>query len=345
MSMRGLLYTALLFCVACAGSPSGKSPLACFDGIGEARLEKVVCLDSVGAFSATDFAVEGDVLWLLFQRPGSEDVLTRYNFDDKSYKCLIKRGRGPGEMIMTTPLDCTPGICIADCNTNIEATVARDTVSFRRLPSGGLVSRIGDGDRVISTGNYPAGRYRLADLCSGEVSYFGEYPQGKRPIADDLAATAYINSKLAMKPDRSRFVSVNSNCGVIEICAIEGDAIRSVRQVAFHYPDVVRTTSGGMAVAAIRKSNVNGFFDVTCGDEYIYMLYSGRSFNEAGLDLGKCDHLLVFDWQGEPVGCLHLSPAFTAIHFDSAEGVLYGMADDADASYIYILSTGTMKLG
>lgn len=338
--MRPLLAIVLLCLVACGDASSGKSPLACFDEIGEASLQQVVCLDSIGAFSVTDFVVDGDVLWLLFQRPGSEDVLTRYGIGDNSYECLIKRGRGPGEMITVTPLDGNRGIHLAECNANVLMTVLRDSVSGRRLPSGGLVSCITDGERVISTGNYPGGRYRLADLHSGKVSYFGEYPQGKRRIGDDLVATAYINSKLAMKPDHSRFVCVNSNCGVIEINAVEGDSIRNVRQVVFHYPDVVRTSSGGMNIAAIRKSNINGFFDVTCSDEYIYTLYSGRSFYEAGLNLDKCDYLIVFDWTGEPVACLHLSPAFTAIHFDSGHGVLYGLADDVAASFIYKLNMG-----
>lgn len=303
-------------------------------------MQEVVCLDSIGAFGVTDFVVDGNDLWLLFQRHGSEDVLTRYGIDDKSYTSFIKRGRGPGEMITVTPLDGTRGIQLADCNANVKMTVLRDTVSSCRLPAGGLVSCIADGDRVISTGNYPEGRYRFVDLHSGKVSYFGEYPQGKRRISDDLVATAYINSKLAMSPDCSRFVCVNSNCGVIEVNAVEGDSIRSIRQVAFHYPDIVRTNSGGMNFVAIRKSNINGFFDVACSDEYVYTLYSGRSFHEAGLNLDKCEYLVVFDWSGEPVECLHLSPALTAIHFDSGKGVLYGLADDVAASFIYKLNMG-----
>ena len=53
--MRPLLAIVLLCLVACGDASSGKSPLACFDEIGEASLQQVVCLDSIGAFSVTDF--------------------------------------------------------------------------------------------------------------------------------------------------------------------------------------------------------------------------------------------------------------------------------------------------
>lgn len=336
--MKPALLIVLLFFAACTGGSPGDNQLSNLDKSPEAAMEEFLSLDSVEMFGVTDFAVNDSLLWLLFQRPGSEDVLGRYGLKDNSYTTIIKRGRGPGEMITTTSLDDHGGISVADCNTNKMATVIRGTVSLRKLPSGRMASCIVRGDTVISTGVYHEGRYRLASLKSEQVSFFGTYPQGEREIARELLPTAYVNSKLALKPDGSRFVCVNCNCGVIDVNAFAGDSITGVARIAYHYPDVAGTRSGKMAVAAIRKSNVNGFFDVTCSDEYIYTIYSGKTFNEAGLGLENCDYLVVFDWSGNYIESYHVSPALSAIQFDNSQGLLYGLAHTPTRSLIYKLN-------
>ena len=335
--MRLFLFIALLLFVACKGGSTGENPLANLDNAPEAAMEEFLCLDSIEAFGVTDFAVADSVLWLLSQRPGSEDLLVRYGLNDDSYTSIIKRGRGPGEMITTTNLDNNGHIVVADCNTNMMVSVVQDVVSQQQLPSGRLTTCITDGDRVISTGIYPEGRYRLVNLKSGQVGFFGEYPQGDRKIERELLPTAYINSSLAMKPDCSRFVCVNSNCGVVEINAIEGDSIATIARIAYHYPDIAPTTAGKMHVAAIRKSNVNGFFGVTCSDEYIYTIYSGKTYNEAGLGLESCDYLVTFDWSGNYIEAFHVSQALSAIRFDNSQGLLYGLAHTPSRSLIYRL--------
>ena len=184
---------------------------------------EVVDLDSIGLYGVTDFARKGSDLWLLFQYPGSEDVLARYDLISGTCVGVIKRGRGPRELITVTPLDDNGAIAVADCNLNRVAIADRDTVCFRQLPSGGLVSCLVRGRKVVSTGLYFEGRYRLAAFGSERTACFGAYPQGDPEIDAELLPTAYVNSRLAMKPDSSRFVCVNSNCGILEINAISED--------------------------------------------------------------------------------------------------------------------------
>ena len=68
----------------CRGGFAGKNPLANLDKAPEAAMEEFLCLDSIEAFGVTDFAVADSVLWLLSQRPGSEDLLVRYGLNDDS---------------------------------------------------------------------------------------------------------------------------------------------------------------------------------------------------------------------------------------------------------------------
>ena len=152
--MRLFLFIALLLFVACKGGSSGENSLANLDEAPEAAMEEFLCLDSIEAFGVTDFAVADSVLWLLSQRPGSEDLLACYDLNDDSYTSIIKRGRGPGEMITATALDDNGHIVVADCNTNMMVSVVEDAVSQQQLPSGGLTTCITDGDRIIAYGIY-----------------------------------------------------------------------------------------------------------------------------------------------------------------------------------------------
>ena len=87
--MKSSLFIILLCFVACRGGSSGENPLANLDKAPEAAMEEFLCLDSIEAFGVTDFAVTDSILWLLSQRPGSEDLLVRYGLNDDSYTSII----------------------------------------------------------------------------------------------------------------------------------------------------------------------------------------------------------------------------------------------------------------
>ena len=76
---------------------------------------------------------------------------------------------------------------------------------------------------------------------------------------------------------------------------------------------------------ATKKSNKNGFFDVATSDELIYAIYSGKSFEEAGPSLDECEYLMIFDWDGNPVGCYKLNVPLYAICYSKQDRLLYGI--------------------
>ena len=91
--MKPSLFIPLLLFVACKGNSGRENPLADLDKSSEAVMEEFLCLDSIDAFGVNDFAVTDSVLWFLFQRPGSEDVLAQYRLGDNSCKSVIKLSR------------------------------------------------------------------------------------------------------------------------------------------------------------------------------------------------------------------------------------------------------------
>ena len=84
------------------------------------------------------------------------------------------------------------------------------------------------------------------------------------------------------------------------------------------------------------RSNVRGFFDVASSDDSIYLLYSGRTREtQAELD-SECSHLLVYDWDGNPVRRYELEKTINSIYLH--EGRIYGTSmHPASRIYVYNL--------
>ncbi|MDR0423818.1 MAG: TolB-like 6-bladed beta-propeller domain-containing protein [Rickettsiales bacterium] len=123
----------------------------------------------------------------------------------------------------------------------------------------------------------------------------------------------------------SRFVAINFNNGVIDINGITPDSVINLKQLDFHYQDIHVEGSMDDPRVSTKKSNKNGFFDVATSDEYIYTIYSGKSFDEAGLSLDHCEYLMIFDWEGNPVRCYKSHIPLYAICYNEQDKALYGI--------------------
>jgi len=58
---------------------------------------------------------------------------------------------------------------------------------------------------------------------------------------------------------------------------------------------------------------------------YIYTIYSGKSFVEAGLLIDHCEYLMIFDWDGNPVECYKVNIPLYAICYNTQDRALYGI--------------------
>ncbi len=328
--MRTYIYMlSILYIVGCSNSPqylfNENKPTETIS------LIDYLCLDSIGLYGVGDFCIDNNNLLVRFKHPSSRDVLGMYNIDNNSYKSLVKRGRGPYEMLNCSSIfKYNRGYAIIDCNMPNIAVVNGDSVIYKKLTDKGASSCISNGEYLISTGVYPDGRYRMSGLDDEFCDFFCPYPKSK--YKDDLTiATTYISNAMAMNPDNNRFVCVNYNSGIIDICNINSKSITLHKRLEYHYPDIVQSNNG---IAVFKRNNINGFYDVTCSREYIYAIYSGKSYNESQLSINKCDYLIIYDWDGNMIKCMKLEQPMSQIYYDIILNKLFGLVDIRDATYI-----------
>ena len=320
----------LLISVSCSNEGGlNMNPAKYFKSVEYLEGDSVMTLDDYGIYRPTSFVMKGDYIYVQNQEA---DVLCAVNRVTNEMSTLLKRGEGPGEVLniayITTSDD---AVVTTEVNKRliIEIPFQANNPEFTPLPMdyGAFTSIIKGRDGYVLLGNFKKGRYMYYKPSTEKAAFFGDYRvQYKYKNFDNFTKSLiYISSKLAVKPDMTRFVAINFNNGVIDINGINQEAIVNLKQLDFHYQEIY--VEGGMDNPRVttKRNNKNGFFDVTTSDEYIYAIYSGKSFDEAGLSLDHCDYLMIFDWDGNPVGCFHVNVPLYAICYNKQDDMLYGI--------------------
>ena len=324
------LLACLLAIVSCSKENGlHPNPARYFKSVEGLVGESVLTFDDFGVFRPTSIVMREGIV---FAQNRDVEMLCAVNRVSTTMESLLRRGDGPGEALHISYITIAEdAIVTAEMNKRLIIEIPLDSkkATFTPLPFeyGSPTSIIKGRDGYVILGNFPDGRYMYYQPEQGKVGFFGEYrvlSKYKR-LDNYTKSLIYISSKLAIKPDLTKFVAVNFNNGVIDINGIEKDSIVNLKQLDFHYQDIYVEGSRDKPRVFTKKSNRNGFFDVATCNDYIYAIYSGKSFDEAGISLDHCEYLMVFDWDGNPAGCFHVNTPLYAICYNDLDNALYGV--------------------
>ena len=261
-----------------------------------------------------------------------EDMICVINRSTKEKKVLLKRGEGPEEALNISYISMSnDAIVSVECNKRqlIEIPFHLQKTVFSPLPPdyGAYTSIVKGVEGFITLGCLKVGRYMYYKPSEEKTSFFGEYRvHNKYKELDNFTKSLiYISSKLAIKPDMTQFASINFNNGVIDINRISNDSITNLKKLDFHYQDISIERKWDNPHVSIRRGNMNGFYDIATSDKYIYTIYSGKSFEDAGLDIDNCEYLMIFDWEGNPAKCYKLNIPLYAICYNKQDNAIYGI--------------------
>jgi|GEM_PF-985156 len=289
----------------------------------------VLTFDDYGIYKPTSIVMNVNDIYV---QNNDEDMICVINRSTNEKKSLLKRGEGPEEALNISYISMSNDAVVSvECNKRLLIEIPFDTPKtiFHSLPFdyGSYTSVVKAKNGLITLGCFKEGRYMFYNPSNAKVNFFGNYRvQYKYSELDNFTKSLiYVSSKIAIKPDMTRFAAINFNNGVIDINGIINDSIINIRQLDFHYQDISVEGSGDSPQVSIRRSNKNGFFDIATSDEYIYTIYSGKSFEEAGFDIDNCEYLMIFDWEGNPAGCYKLNVPLYAICYNKQDNAVYGI--------------------
>ena len=176
--------------------------------------------------------------------------------------------------------------------------------------------------------------YWLAEMNKdGTIRATIDYPIRKE--TKDIPKTAlpqlYSSSaRIASSPNNNKIVVTIGRQGLISLINNTKTGIKEYKQIKYHAPKF--TVFGEMvSTSALTKDNIEGFWAVDCDDKYVYTIYSGRSFNTHQMLFHQCEHLLVYDWEGNPVKRYILDiPLFNSISYNKEKNCIYGIAENPE---------------
>lgn len=297
--------------------------------------------------------VRKDSLYVILT-PRSKYRFVVYNHLSGAIRRLVPAGSSNGEGVsflnlclngtIVSSLDFGLGrlveIDLTECFAPDYQPVITDLTSGNKTPFGAI--RVGE--QIISTGVYTAGRYCTTNPESGADRYSVDYPECADGIPNDtLKSIFYASNCLAIHPSGSRLACANMQYGCLDLCNIEGDCLYRFNEVHLNRPGVVfrskRPRGNGMwHPVAYTQNNIFGFCDLAVSEDYIYALYSGRTYKMYQGNVDKGQVILVFDWNGTHVRTYHLSNSCSSISYDQKSNTIYALSHEQGQSEIITLN-------
>lgn len=271
----------------------------------------------------------------------NEKMFSLVNFDSKKVIKGIRRGNGPGEIISTISLQVKDGrflIYDADRRKISRINISSDTtLILKEVEEIGFDKRLFiinyQGSHMIATGLFEDAW--LATLKgNGEIISKVDFPSFEETDNTPKMELSmlYLSTHTANKPDNKKVVAATQDLGVISFFNyIDGSILEEYKQLKYYGPDFSLLERGGIAWS---KDGLIGFCGLDCDDEYVYALYSGRTFNEHGMLSHHCENLLVYDWDGNPVKHYILDIPMYSMKYDKKNNSIYGIGYHPEGVFV-----------
>lgn len=69
-------------------------------------------------------------------------------------------------------------------------------------------------------------------------------------------------------------------------------------------------------------------------DNYVYLLYSGKTFRDAGTNTYKANVIYRLSWEGKPMGKFEMDYPLTNFCVSDDDGILYALADKGELELV-----------
>lgn len=183
-----------------------------------------------------------------------------------------------------------------------------------------------DSTRFIGTGLFKK-RYMISSADGGIMQKVGEYPyiENFEGISQNDLGMA-MQGKLKVKPDGKKFVMAYYNSPTMEIYKILPNTISKESYFYRSPPKFTPESTATSMSVSFSDENIEGYRDAYVTDDYIYLLYSGRTMREYGREAYQGDIIHVYNWDGEKVGTYSLARDAHFIAVDAEDRFLYALS-------------------
>lgn len=268
-------------------------------------------------------------------------------FDIKAGKYLRKagvRGHGPTEFTMISSLrPYDKGVfSFYDPNqrTYYTCTLTDDGVQFTSLFRADSILSLEvcpiANERFIATGIYDDFRFCLLGLDGQVQSSFGEWPyrdEVEKKVSGEIRSQAYMFN-IAVSPSKTKFLAYLLSSDILAFYQLDGDSVRLIKEAVTSYPDY-KYRNNPTIYSGTSKNTPLTYKSATCSEDYVYLLYSGRTFQEHGLGVFSGNIIYVYTWSGEKIAMLKSDKLLQDICLSEDGKSMYAIANDPDPVLVH----------
>ncbi len=188
----------------------------------------------------------------------------------------------------------------------------------------------------IVNGETDGAMFALVDKDGKVLSVSDEYPykdDAEKDIPVRFRAMAYQGSLRVNS--NGYFAYAMSSAKQVHLYKVENEKIKKVGEAidGYGHYEPNMPYEGAYGVAHDGKSP-ECYKDLAVTDDYVYALYSGRTFQEYKMSSYDCETIYVYDWTGKLVKTYHLDVPVTQFCIDEEANVIYATANVPDPTIV-----------
>lgn len=183
----------------------------------------------------------------------------------------------------------------------------------------------------LGLGFYENNMFSIMRERSG-AKYFFEYPyqdNQEKAISNRLRGMAYQGT-LCSNKSLDKFMYVVRSAPIFMLYSVRENGIDEIYNWVGGYPVYQTEDTGISRSAPMSAENKQAFVSAYTTDKYIYMLYSGKSFKEAGLKSFSGNIIYQMTWDAKPVCKFELDVPIMNFCVSDSDNELYALADKGE---------------
>ena len=245
----------------------------------------------------------------------------------------LTRGQGPNEYLSISSLGrWRDGMYLYDVNKREMAEIEfKDSIriiprmSFGRDLHPTFVPL--NDDIFIASGYYPEGRFCLIKDFGKQKEYIMEYPlrdEAEKEVTNFAKSQAYSGG-LVVHPSGTSFMAYVGKADMLSFYKYNDGSVQIIKEIYKTYPDYKYDKENKRYLAISRHNPFTYLWGCGTG-KYVYLLYSGKSYAEAGERAFLSSQIDVYNWSGEKVKTLLLDIPIQGMTVSEDDSTMYAIA-------------------
>lgn len=265
-----------------------------------------VSLSDIDEFLASNVVKAED--WLIMKGDSRATFhLLFYNINTREHFLALRKGRGPGEVIQpTTLVKYENRTLIYDQDKKILFEINIPETERTKIASMDTVAAFGEDFtkplKLACCGKYgyittnvtdPDTWYSYSDWSGNVLSSVQAFEDKDLSDDADTRMSHLLSSVMVSNPSGTKACVANIVFPAISFSSIEDGKLTEYKRYTF--------PAMGFRNTHVTDETIRNFYCLQADEKYVYALYSGNKLRGGSLPSWESQHLIVYDWSGEPV--------------------------------------------